>query len=110
MNNSFFQDCTTIVDAATTSATRTRARARSARSTKTGYEIQYGRRRSRSATTTRAAARTDWLKTTAPIQPGETFTLSFIIFDEGDGIMDSAINLDNFRWNSTTLSSPVTAR
>jgi len=32
------------------------------------------------------------------------------VFDEADGILDSAVNLDNFRWNSTTLANPVTAR
>jgi len=53
---------------------------------------------------------TDWLTTTSPINPGETFTLSWIIFDEFDGILDSSIVLDHFRWHSTTLGSPVTAR
>jgi hypothetical protein len=53
---------------------------------------------------------TDWLTTTSPIQPGETFTLSFIIFDENDGILDSSVVVDHFRWHSTTLGSPVTGR
>ena len=53
---------------------------------------------------------TDWLKTTSPVQPGEQFTLSWIIFDEADGILDSAVILDHFRWHSTTLGSPVTGR
>lgn len=53
---------------------------------------------------------TDWLNTTSPINPGETFTLSWIIFDEADGILDSAVILDHFHWHSTTLGSPVTAR
>jgi hypothetical protein len=53
---------------------------------------------------------TDWLTTTSPINPGETFTLSWIVFDEHDGILDSAAILDHFRWHSTTLGSPVTAR
>jgi hypothetical protein len=53
---------------------------------------------------------TDWLTTTSPVQPGETFTLSWIVFDENDGILDSSIILDHFRWHSTTLASPVTAR
>jgi hypothetical protein len=53
---------------------------------------------------------TDWLTTTSPIVPGETFTLSWIVFDENDGILDSAAILDHFRWHSTTLGSPVTAR
>ena len=53
---------------------------------------------------------TDWLRTTSPINPGETFTLSWIVFDESDGILDSSIILDHFHWHSTTLGSPVTAR
>ena len=53
---------------------------------------------------------TDWLKTTSPINPGETFTLSWIIFDEADGILDSSVILDHFHWHSTTLGSPVTGR
>jgi hypothetical protein len=53
---------------------------------------------------------TDWLKTTSPVQPGETFTLSWIVFDEFDGILDSSVILDHFRWHSTTLGSPVTGR
>jgi hypothetical protein len=53
---------------------------------------------------------TDWLTTTSPVNPGETFTLSWIVFDENDGILDSSVILDHFRWHSTTLGSPVTAR
>jgi hypothetical protein len=53
---------------------------------------------------------TDWLTTTSPIEPGEIFTLSWIVFDENDGILDSSVILDHFRWHSTTLGSPVTAR
>ena len=53
---------------------------------------------------------TNWLKTTAPVEPGETVTVSFIIFDEGDGILDSAVNVDNFRWGSASIGSPVTGR
>ena len=53
---------------------------------------------------------TDWLTTTSPVNPGETFVLSWIVFDENDGILDSSVILDHFRWHSTTLGSPVTAR
>lgn len=53
---------------------------------------------------------TDWLTTTSPVDPGETLTLSWIIFDENDGILDSAVILDHFHWHSTTLGSPVTGR
>lgn len=51
---------------------------------------------------------TGWLTTTVPINPGETFTLRFVVFDEGDDIYDSAVLLDNFTWGTTAVSAPVT--
>ena len=51
---------------------------------------------------------TGWLTTTAPIKPGEKFTLRFVIFDEGDDILDSAALIDNFRWGVTKVTGPVT--
>jgi hypothetical protein len=41
---------------------------------------------------------TGWLTSQAPVQAGETFTLEFIIWDTGDGILDSSVLLDNFTW------------
>jgi hypothetical protein len=43
-----------------------------------------------------------------PVQPGETITLRFIIFDEGDGILDSSVLLDNFQWSTIPSTGPVT--
>jgi hypothetical protein len=43
---------------------------------------------------------TGWLTTSWPIQPGETFTLTFHVHDTSDGIYDSEVILDNFRWRS----------
>jgi hypothetical protein len=51
---------------------------------------------------------TGWLTTTAPIAPGEDITLRFVIFDEGDGVYDSAALIDNFKWGTTTVSGPST--
>ncbi len=42
---------------------------------------------------------TGWLTTTAPVVPGETITLRFIVFDEGDGIYDSQVLIDHFQWS-----------
>ncbi len=109
VNNSFFQDCTSIVTTDNLGYTHSCSGALSLLNG-TSYEIKYGQTSLTLGNLFKGSGGTDWLKTTAPIAPGETFTLSFIIFDQGDGIMDSAINLDNFRWNSTTLSNPVTAR
>jgi hypothetical protein len=41
---------------------------------------------------------TGWLTSKAPVQAGEEFTLDLIIWDTGDGILDSSVLLDNFKW------------
>ena len=47
---------------------------------------------------------TGWLTTSAPVTPGETFTLQFFIFDGADHEYDSAVLIDGFQWCSTTPS------
>lgn len=42
---------------------------------------------------------TGWLRTSWPIQPGEKFSLTFSIHDEGDAVFDSAVILDNFAFH-----------
>ncbi len=51
---------------------------------------------------------TGWLTTTSPVAPGENVTLHFILFDEGDHILDSAVLLDNFRWGTSVVTVPST--
>lgn len=41
---------------------------------------------------------TGWLTSAAPVKAGETFKLEFIIWDTGDGVLDSSVLLDNFTW------------
>lgn len=41
---------------------------------------------------------TAWLHTTAPVIPGESFSLDFYIWDTGDNRYDSTVLLDNFKW------------
>ncbi len=48
---------------------------------------------------------TEWLTTDAPVVPGETMTIEFVIFDVTDHIYDSLVLLDNFRWS--VMSSTV---
>ncbi|MEP7121733.1 MAG: MopE-related protein [Byssovorax sp.] len=45
-------------------------------------------------------AATQWLTIDAPVVPGETIKLDLLVFDVSDGAGDSAVLLDNFRWNS----------
>jgi hypothetical protein len=51
---------------------------------------------------------TGWLSTNAPVSPGEMITLRFIVFDEGDAILDSAVLIDSFVWGTQTLTQPST--
>jgi hypothetical protein len=41
---------------------------------------------------------TGWLSSQAPVEPGETFTLELMIWDTGDGNLDSSVLIDNFQW------------
>jgi hypothetical protein len=43
-----------------------------------------------------------------PVTPGETITLRFIIFDEGDDQLDSSVLIDNFRWSIDPSDGPGT--
>ncbi|MBA3539201.1 MAG: choice-of-anchor L domain-containing protein [Deltaproteobacteria bacterium] len=49
-------------------------------------------------------AATPWLTTDAPVIPGETITLRFMLFDLGDHIFDSQVLLDNLRWSATPMT------
>jgi hypothetical protein len=51
---------------------------------------------------------TGWLTTTSPVTPGEDVTLHFIIYDEGDHILDSSALIDNFRWGTSVVTGPST--
>jgi hypothetical protein len=48
---------------------------------------------------------TDWLTNSAPVVPGETIEIQFILWDAGDHNVDSLVLLDHFRWSLTP--SPV---
>lgn len=41
---------------------------------------------------------TGWLTTISPVEPNTTATLRFAIQDSGDGLSDSTVLLDHFRW------------
>jgi len=46
------------------------------------------------------SASTDWLVTTAPVEsPGSEITLLFAIWDSGDGVLDSTVLIDNFKFD-----------
>ncbi len=49
------------------------------------------------------SAATSWLQTTAPIEnPGQNIELMFAIWDSGDGILDSTVLIDNFKFELTS--------
>ncbi len=51
---------------------------------------------------------TSWLTTQAPVAPGETITLQFIIWDTGDEAYDSSTIIDNWQWAATDTTVGTT--
>ncbi len=77
-----------------------------------GYDLEWGFPPATPCTSnagfTNDAGSTGWLTTTAPVTPGETITLRFSIWDEGDGVYDSVAFIDNFQWDTAPISDPHT--
>jgi hypothetical protein len=53
-------------------------------------------------------AATSWLQTKAGVEPGETITLRFAVWDAGDEVLDSTVLIDNFGWDVDEGEAPVT--
>ena len=53
---------------------------------------------------------TSWLRTKAPVVPGETIKVRFQIWDTGDHVLDSTVLLDNWQWQLAETATPVTDR
>ncbi len=51
---------------------------------------------------------TGWLTTQAAISPGEQFTLELMIWDAGDGLLDSSVLIDHFQWIGGSVSPGTT--
>lgn len=47
---------------------------------------------------------TPWLRTRAPVVPGEVITLDLMLFDVDDDYFDSLVLADNFTWSSVPAS------
>lgn len=55
-----------------------------------------------------AGGATGWMTMSAPVTPGDTITLRFIIFDVQDSIYDSQLLMDHFRWSTTKVCGAQT--
>lgn len=53
-------------------------------------------------------AATGWVTVSAPVTPREQITLRFYLFDAKDGIYDSQLLLDHFRWSTDVVTCPTT--
>ncbi|WP_434415111.1 hypothetical protein [Nannocystis pusilla] len=42
---------------------------------------------------------TGWYRATGGVRPGETFSLTFAVFDMGDSFYDTTAILDNWAWD-----------
>lgn len=113
VNNSFFQDCKPCADCVSgQSGVNVTCPNGITPLQGTFYEVPLGPSTAPPSACNQmwGSGGTDWLTTTSPVVPGETITLRWVVFDENDGILDSSVILDHFRWHSTTLGNPVTGR
>ncbi len=53
---------------------------------------------------------TGWLRTYSPVTPGADSTIAFAVYDDGDGLLDTCVIIDNFRWHTTPVESPFTVK
>jgi len=49
---------------------------------------------------------TGWVRTLAPVTPGEVIKLVFSIYDKGDHTYDSTVLIDGLRWGVVPLKAP----
>jgi hypothetical protein len=54
-----------------------------------------------------AGAATSWMTFEAPVVAGETITLRFVVLDMKDGVFDTQVLLDHFRWQTKALCGPM---
>ena len=50
---------------------------------------------------------TEWLENRVPVTPGEVMALDLVIWDGGDGNVDSIALLDDFRWHAAAPPGPT---
>ncbi|MBS1149685.1 MAG: Cell division protein FtsH [Myxococcaceae bacterium] len=110
INNGFFDVCVSATGGTGTSAFTNTCTKPTSLLNKTGYEEM---RTSQAGSqfpgqVKMAGGATGWLNTKAPVKPGETITLRFLVLDEGDANLDSAVLIDNFKWETTSVAAPVT--
>jgi hypothetical protein len=51
---------------------------------------------------------TPWMETIAPLNGDSQITVQFTIWDNSDGVYDSVVLIDNWRWTTFNMEQPVT--
>ncbi len=110
INNGFFDICVSASGGSGTGAFTNVCTKPTSLLNKTGYEeMRVSQGGSQFPNQVKmAGGATGWLNTKAPVKPGETITLRFLVLDEGDANLDSAVLIDNFKWETTSVAAPVT--
>ena len=108
INNAFFDICDSASGGTGSSAWTNTCTKSPTMLNGTGYQESLYDNNDPSLAKHRAGGATGWLSTTAPVKPNETITLRFIVIDEGDAKLDSAVLIDNFKWGVTAVQAPVT--
>jgi hypothetical protein len=107
VDNNFFQSCTPSTETGCSGGTEATATCSLGAGELAG--TGFGTTGKYCKTTSTSGGATSWLTSTAPIQPGETITIEFLIWDTGDASYDSSVLLDNWTWQPDEVAStPIT--
>jgi hypothetical protein len=107
VNNNFFQVCTPSVETGCSGNKTGTSVCKLGPDELAGTGFSDPQQAYCSQTSTSGGA-TSWLTSQAPIGPGDTLTIEFIIWDTGDWQYDSSVLIDNFTWVPNPIQGPVT--
>ena len=107
VNNGFFQVCSPAGTQCSNMKTAATCSLGENQLLGTGFDVKQDYCGTGNSNTTGGGA-TGWLTTTAPVAPGETITLQFMVWNTGDTAYDSSVLLDNWQWQATDQSVTTT--
>jgi len=108
VDNNFFQSCTPSTQTGCEGGTKATATCSLGAGELAG--TGFGDTGTFCKTTSTSGGATSWLTSTAPITPGETISIEFLIWDTGDESYDSSVLLDNWTWQPQEVAAtPITA-
>ena len=107
VNNGFFQACSPANTNCPNMKSPAKCTLGESQLLGTGFDMKQDYCGTGNSNTTGGGA-TGWLTTTAPVSPGETITLQFMVWNTGDDEFDSLALIDNWQWSGSDTGVSTT--